>query len=343
VRHLPPKSCDGRADLVFVRPRFRLNGKGNGGFRQLRRAVEDGAASPQRFAGRRSLSLAMADVSGVSSETSRQLFPARPGCAESVPASNRLKFINVASFFQPLPAASTLDVAGRSVNLLNSRKRLLKNDATLMNFNRSMPERFQHILVVQGKQLTEVSELHAGDIGAIAKLKETTTGETLGEKAAPIFYSPAQLPEPSITFAIEPKTRADEDKIGTSIHKILEEDAALRFSATRRPRSSCWRVQGSNTSKSCGQAAQAVSRRSHAQAAQGALSRNDSAARPTPKASTKNNPAATGSSACAGSKWSRSNEARASSLSTMFLVARSLATGFPRSNEESVTRRRAAI
>ena len=83
---------------------------------------------------------------------------------------------------------------------------------------------------MQGKQLSEIAELHAGDIGAIAKLKETTTGETLGDKAAPIFYSPAQLPEPSITFAIEPKTRADEDKIGVSIHKILEEDPALRFS-----------------------------------------------------------------------------------------------------------------
>src|SRR5262249_57287775 len=77
---------------------------------------------------------------------------------------------------------------------------------------------------------SEVPELHAGDIGAIAKLKETTTGETLGEKASPIFYSPAQLPEPSITFAVEPKTRADEDKIGVGIHKILEEDPALRFS-----------------------------------------------------------------------------------------------------------------
>jgi elongation factor G len=83
--------------------------------------------------------------------------------------------------------------------------------------------------VVQGKQLTEVPELHAGDIGAIAKLKETVTGETLGDKAAPIFYKSAQIPEPSITFAVEPKSRADEDKIGVSIHKIIEEDPALRF------------------------------------------------------------------------------------------------------------------
>ncbi len=106
---------------------------------------------------------------------------------------------------------------------------VLKNDATLQNFNRSSPERLQHIQVMQGKTATEVSELHAGDIGAVAKLKETTTGETLGDRNAPIFYPPARIPEPSITFAVEPKTRADEDRIGVAIHKILEEDLALRF------------------------------------------------------------------------------------------------------------------
>ncbi|MGA7920022.1 MAG: elongation factor G [Candidatus Acidiferrales bacterium] len=106
---------------------------------------------------------------------------------------------------------------------------VLKNDATLTNFNRGSQERFQHIQVVQGKTTTEVNELHAGDIGCIAKLKETTTGETLGDKSAPVFHPPARIPEPSITFAVEPKTRADEDRIGVAIHKILEEDLALRF------------------------------------------------------------------------------------------------------------------
>src|SRR6266436_4587720 len=118
--------------------------------------------------------------------------------------------------------------AGR-INYFKVKSGVLKNDATLNNYNRGIQERFQHIQVVQGKQLTEVGDLHAGDIGAIAKLKETTTGETLGDKVSTIYYGPARLPEPSITFAIEPKTRADEDKIGVSIHKILEEDAALRF------------------------------------------------------------------------------------------------------------------
>jgi elongation factor G len=106
---------------------------------------------------------------------------------------------------------------------------VLKNDATLNNFNRSTSERLQHIQVMQGKAATAVTDLHAGDIGTVAKLKDSTTGETLGDKSAPIFYLPARIPEPSITFAVEPKTRADEDRIGVAIHKILEEDLALRF------------------------------------------------------------------------------------------------------------------
>ncbi len=106
---------------------------------------------------------------------------------------------------------------------------VLKNDANLQNYNRSTTERLQHIQVMQGKTATAVNELHSGDIGAVAKLKETVTGETLGDKNAPIYYPPARIPEPSITFAIEPKTRADEDRIGVAIHRILEEDLALRF------------------------------------------------------------------------------------------------------------------
>jgi len=106
---------------------------------------------------------------------------------------------------------------------------VLKNDVTLQNFNRNSQERFQHIQVMQGKTGAEVPELHAGDIGAISKLKDTVTGETLGDKIAPIYYPPARIPEPSITFAIEPKTRADEDRISVAIHRILEEDLALRF------------------------------------------------------------------------------------------------------------------
>src|SRR5215475_2700009 len=87
--------------------------------------------------------------------------------------------------------------AGR-INYFKVKSGVLKNDATLTNFARNSQERFQHIQVVQGKQLAEVGELHAGDIGAIAKLKEVFTGDTIGDKNAPLYYKPAQIPEPSI-------------------------------------------------------------------------------------------------------------------------------------------------
>jgi elongation factor G len=106
---------------------------------------------------------------------------------------------------------------------------VLKNDASLANFSRSSQEKFAHISVMQGKTSVPVNELHAGDIGAVAKLKDTLTGDTLGDKSAPIQYPHVKLPEPAITFAIEPKSRADEDKLGPGIHKMLEEDAMLRF------------------------------------------------------------------------------------------------------------------
>ena len=106
---------------------------------------------------------------------------------------------------------------------------IVKNDVSLQNFSRGSQEKFAHISVMQGKIAVPVNELHAGDIGAVAKLKDTLTGDTLGDKSAPIQYPHVKLPEPAITFAIEPKSRADEDKLGPGIHKLMEEDAMLRF------------------------------------------------------------------------------------------------------------------
>ncbi len=107
---------------------------------------------------------------------------------------------------------------------------VLKNDATVQNFTRGSSERMQHIHAMQGKTATEVPCLHAGELGSISKLKDTLTGDTLGDKASPIHYPLPHLPEPSITFAVEPKTRGDEDRIGPAIHRILEEDPSLHFS-----------------------------------------------------------------------------------------------------------------
>jgi elongation factor G len=107
---------------------------------------------------------------------------------------------------------------------------IVKNEANLTNFNRGSSERLSHIGVTQGKTQTAVGELHAGDIGAVAKLKDTLTGDALGDKSAPIVFPKVQLAEPAISFAIEPKSRGDEDKLSTAIHRMLEEDLLLRFS-----------------------------------------------------------------------------------------------------------------
>ncbi|HXW14575.1 MAG TPA: elongation factor G [Terriglobia bacterium] len=107
---------------------------------------------------------------------------------------------------------------------------IVKNEANLTNFNRGTSERLSHIGVTQGKTQTAVAELHAGDIGAVAKLKDTLTGDTLGDKSAPIVFPKVKLAEPAISFAIEPKSRGDEDKLSTAIHRMLEEDLLLRFS-----------------------------------------------------------------------------------------------------------------
>jgi elongation factor G len=105
---------------------------------------------------------------------------------------------------------------------------VLKNDANLHN-QKGTAERLAHIGVPVGKTITPVTEIHAGDIGAVAKLKDTLTGDTLGDKGVTYRYPPVQLPEPSIAFAIEAKSRQDEDRMGNAVHRILEEDQSLRF------------------------------------------------------------------------------------------------------------------
>ncbi len=106
---------------------------------------------------------------------------------------------------------------------------VVKNDANLQNVTRGPAERLAHISSPMGKTLQPVTDLHAGDIGAVAKLKDTLTGDTLADKGLNITYPPVKLPEPSIAFAIEAKSRNDEDRMGNAVHRILEEDQSLRF------------------------------------------------------------------------------------------------------------------
>jgi elongation factor G len=98
-----------------------------------------------------------------------------------------------------------------------------------LNVNKGATERLGSIILLQGKTSVSVSKLHAGDIAAVAKLKETQTGDTLCDKAHPIQYDGVKWAEPVISFAIEPKSRGDEEKISTAIHKLMDEDLGIRY------------------------------------------------------------------------------------------------------------------
>jgi elongation factor G len=105
----------------------------------------------------------------------------------------------------------------------------LKSDTSVQNFNRDAAERLGHLLLLQGKTQTNVPEVKAGDLGAVAKLKETLTGDLLGDKGVTIRLPPIKFPEPVISYAIEPKSRGDEEKISSSMHRLQEEDPSIGY------------------------------------------------------------------------------------------------------------------
>jgi elongation factor G len=105
----------------------------------------------------------------------------------------------------------------------------LKSDSTVHNTDREVTERLGHLILLQGKTQTAVPEIKAGDIGAVAKLKETVTGNLLAEKAKSIALPPIKFPEPVISYAIEPRSRGDEEKISTSMHRLQEEDPSIGY------------------------------------------------------------------------------------------------------------------
>jgi elongation factor G len=119
--------------------------------------------------------------------------------------------------------------AGR-LSLFRVYSGTFKADSTVHNASRDAPERVGSLTLLQGKAATPVPEIQAGDLGAVLKLKETQTGDTLCDKAGPIVYPAIAFPEPATTFAIEPKTRGDEDKISAALARLQEEDPVLRVS-----------------------------------------------------------------------------------------------------------------
>jgi elongation factor G len=118
--------------------------------------------------------------------------------------------------------------AGR-ITMLRVVTGALKSDATVNNVTRDGTERFGHLLVLQGKTQTHVPELKAGDLGAVAKLKETQTNDIIADKSVRARFAPMKFPEPVLSYAIEPKSRGDEDKISTAMQRLREEDPSISY------------------------------------------------------------------------------------------------------------------
>lgn len=105
---------------------------------------------------------------------------------------------------------------------------VLKPDMTLYNTDKEQDEKVGKLYVLKGKDQLDVAELHAGDIGAIAKLAISKTGDTLSTKATPIKYEKAPMPTPYTFVRYIAKTKGDEDKISSALKKLMDEDLTLR-------------------------------------------------------------------------------------------------------------------
>jgi elongation factor G len=107
---------------------------------------------------------------------------------------------------------------------------VVKADSHLWNANQSVDERLGTIYVQRGKEQLPVTELHAGDIGVVAKLAHTATGDTLGAKELGVKFEPIEFPNPVFSMAVHPTTKAAVDKLGTSLQRLVEEDPGLQLS-----------------------------------------------------------------------------------------------------------------
>ncbi|HET8679996.1 MAG TPA: elongation factor G [bacterium] len=110
---------------------------------------------------------------------------------------------------------------------------VLASDSHVVNASRDKAERLGQLYILRGKHQEPTPQVGPGDIGAVAKLADTGTRDTLSSKEAPVRLPPIEFPQPAISMAIEPKSKADEDKMGNALHRLAEEDPT--FTVRRDP------------------------------------------------------------------------------------------------------------
>ncbi len=106
---------------------------------------------------------------------------------------------------------------------------IVKSDSQVYNASKDRVERFGQVFLIKGKQQIAVAQVGAGDIAGVAKLSETTTGDTLSDKDKPVVLDPIKFPLPVLSMAARAKSKGDEDKIGQGLSRLQEEDPTLRY------------------------------------------------------------------------------------------------------------------
>ncbi len=104
----------------------------------------------------------------------------------------------------------------------------LKSGSYVLNSTKGVKERIARVVLMHSNHRQEVDELHAGDIGAVVGLKNTTTGDTLCDEKNPVILEKMEFPDPVIEEAVEPKTKADQEKMSIALQKLAEEDPTFR-------------------------------------------------------------------------------------------------------------------
>jgi len=129
--------------------------------------------------------------------------------------------------FSALVFKTTSDPYTGKITIMRVYSGVLNSDSTICNSTKDTEERIGQIYELEGKKQKPIKQAVAGDIVAVSKLKETVTGDTLCDGNNPVIYEPAKQLSPVISYAIEPKTKNDEDKIHNALHKMIEEEPTL--------------------------------------------------------------------------------------------------------------------
>jgi len=130
--------------------------------------------------------------------------------------------------FSALVFKTITDPYAGKITLFRVYSGLLSSDSTVYNVSKGCKERIGQVVLLRGKNQVQVPALGPGDLGAVVKLKETGTGDTLCDERNPIRLQPMEIPSPIIEYAIMPKTKGDEEKMSVGLQRLREEDPSLQ-------------------------------------------------------------------------------------------------------------------